>query len=104
MAYIPTQGEKIPEGTCSYSRQFFFFGGGGRGATLDHKQQEVAKRLPYLLKKANKQQKQPQHFNYFTTPPKTREYDDWHTASMILKVSWAFLQLVKFHYPTETTE
>ena len=29
MAYIPTQGEKIPEGTCSYSRQFFFLGGGG---------------------------------------------------------------------------
>ena len=31
MAYIRTQGEKIPEGTCSYSRKifgFFFWGGG----------------------------------------------------------------------------
>ena len=32
-----------------------------------------------------------------------KSYDDWHTASMILKVSWAFLQLVKFHYPAVRT-
>ena len=42
MAYIRTQGEKIPEGTCSYSGKIFVLGGGDPRSQAARSCKEVA--------------------------------------------------------------
>ena len=80
----------------------FFFGGGGAPSTTSSNKLQRGCHTCWKKQTNNKNS----HSTIITSLHlrKTRKYDDWHTASMIFKVSWAFFQLVKFHYPTETTE